>query len=129
MHHSTDDSKDTIPPLSELSSNERTAVPCALDSLATIGTYLLTNVLAQSAILGLGGPMAHQSALAMLAACAHLQSKSHYSTVPSTITTPVQDEITLQKTSLPFRCGIDMSHSSTLPSNSLHGVSTLTTRR
>ena len=119
VHHSSNDTKDN----SDLCSNERTAVPyagitflavfsslpCTSNPVATIGTCLLTNVLAQSSMLGLGGSMLHQSALAVLAACAHLQSTSHCSILPSTTTTPVRNEIALHKTSLPFYCGIDMS--------------------
>jgi hypothetical protein len=43
--------------------------------VSTLGTYLLTNMLAQSAVLGLGNPLPHQAALATLA---NLHSKSNY---------------------------------------------------
>jgi hypothetical protein len=51
-------------------------------------------MLAQSAAFGLGGSIAHQSALATLAACANFQPKSH----------------SLRRTAIPFNCGLEMQH-------------------
>jgi hypothetical protein len=70
-------------------------------------------MLAQSAAFGLGGPIAHQSALAALAACANLPPKS----------TPM--ESSLRRTTIPFNCGIEMQQVShlQLSPNNYHGIS------
>ena len=71
------------------------------NSVAAIGTYLLTNMLAHSAVFGPGN-----SALAALATYANLPSKS---------------ECSLKRSTIPFNCGIEMQQIS--PLNLSHGIS------
>jgi hypothetical protein len=77
--------------------------PYISNSVAAIGTYLLTNMLAQSAAFGLGGPITH------LAACANFPPKLN-----SSLITPT--ESCLRRT-----CGIE-SHLHFSP-NIYHGIS------
>jgi hypothetical protein len=77
--------------------------------VAALGTYLLTNMLAQSAAFGLEGSITHQSALATLAA---------YANLPPT-------ESSLRRSTIPFNCGIEMQQVSQLhlSPNIFHGIS------
>jgi hypothetical protein len=70
-------------------------------------------MLAQSAAFGLGGPIAHQSALAALAACANFPPKPNSSLI-------IPTESTLRRT-----CGIEMQQVSHLhlSPNVFHGIS------
>ena len=75
-------------------------------SATTLGTYLLTNMLAQTTAFGFGGSMVHQSALAALVACETHQSKLNF---------PLENCSLLQRTAMPFQCGIEMQQSSPYP--------------
>jgi hypothetical protein len=72
-------------------------------------------MLAQSASLGLGGPIAHQSALATLAACANFHPKSNSSGF-------IPTESSLRRTTIPINCGIEMQQLHLSP-NIFHGIS------
>jgi hypothetical protein len=72
-------------------------------------------MLAQSAALGLGSSLAHQSALATLAACANLHPKPN-----SPIVLPT--ESSLRRSTIPFNCGIEMQQLHLSP-NIFHGIS------
>ena len=80
--------------------------------VATLGTYLLTNMLAQSAAFGFGGSTAHQSALAALVACDTHQAKLNS---PLGNQSHGHSDSLLQRTAMPLQCGIEMQQSSAYP--------------
>ncbi|CAF0799488.1 unnamed protein product [Adineta steineri] len=109
--HNLDDSKDA------LSSNESSTI--VYPTAATIGAYLLTNMLAQSTTFGLGESVVQQSALATL-------TNYHMKSNPSLLTsTYLPNESSFRRIPIPLNCGIEMQQNPHLylSPNIFHGIS------